>query len=331
MTNDLPYVEYACTLALPGWEIPAALTLPASFEGGALPSAILLIPGSLFSDVNGDYPSWNSFPHTAAHLARQLAERGHAVYRYAKLGPGTGSVRVEASDGIPLTWEGRLTIAIGALDAMRRELDARGIAVERVIGAGHSEGAVVVSRVALTEQGATLDGVVLLAGPSVGILEIMREQAAMGVPPELVDDARRRLDQAIGYIRRGELVPAEIGAGSSFSAGALAAMPEGAQRYMRDVDATDPLALVRAMHQPTLIVQGGGDTSVPTHHGEALSDARGAGGEYLFVPELSHMFKLLPPGLDGAAAFGYPGPTDVRITDGIDAWIRSVAPTPTGR
>ena len=206
--NDLPYSEHACTLSLPGWEIPAALTLPAPLESAVLPSAILLIPGSLFSDVNGDYPSWNSFPHTAAHLARRLSERGHAVYRYAKLGPGTGSVRADAANGIPLTWEGRLTIAIGALDAMRRELDARGIVVERVIGAGHSEGAVVVSRLAVAAQGATLDGVMLLAGPSVGILEIMREQAGLGVPPELVDDARRRLDEAIGYIRRGELVPA---------------------------------------------------------------------------------------------------------------------------
>ena len=58
-----------------------------------LSSAILLVPGSLFSDVNGDYPTWSSFPHVYAHLAHQLSALGHAVYRFAKLGPGTGSAK----------------------------------------------------------------------------------------------------------------------------------------------------------------------------------------------------------------------------------------------
>ena len=88
------YVEHALTLAVSGWEIPAALTLPPG-ERSVVPSAVLLVPGSLFSDVNGDYPAWSVFPHVYAHLARQIAERGHAVYRFAKLGPGTGSVAVD--------------------------------------------------------------------------------------------------------------------------------------------------------------------------------------------------------------------------------------------
>ena len=46
--------------------------------------------------MNGDYPAWSSFPHVYAHLAHQLSARGHAVYRYAKLGPGTGSVPKDA-------------------------------------------------------------------------------------------------------------------------------------------------------------------------------------------------------------------------------------------
>src|SRR5690349_2588448 len=114
MTDTTSYIEQACTLAVPGWEIPAALTLPKMHENdGALESAILLVPGSLFSDVNGDYPTWNSFPHVYAHLAHQFAARGHAVYRFAKLGPGTGSVTTDAEAAATLrTWDGRLAIAI---------------------------------------------------------------------------------------------------------------------------------------------------------------------------------------------------------------------------
>lgn len=323
MTDTTSFIEHACTLEVPGWRIPAALTCPRD-HAGPLASAILLVPGSLFSDVNGDYPAWNSFPHVYAHLAHHLSSLGHAVYRYAKLGPGTGSVEVPGDDAIPRTWEGRHRITAAAFAAMRAELRARGLDVERLIGAGHSEGSVAVSVLATSEAGRDLDGVVLLAGPSVGILDIMMEQSGLGLDASQVDDARRRLALAIEHIRRGEAVPPELGRGSGMGAGALASMPEEGRRYMRDVDATDPTRLAREMPQPVLVVQGGNDTSVPTHHGERLRDAAGARASYLFVPDVTHMFKVVPPEATLAESFGYPGPTDPRVSDGIDRWIRAL-------
>src|SRR5678816_2489842 len=74
--------EQKMTLSVSGIDIPAALTLPPdATSGGTVPAAVLLVPGSLFSDVNGDFPAWNVFPHVYAHLARQLSARGLAVYR----------------------------------------------------------------------------------------------------------------------------------------------------------------------------------------------------------------------------------------------------------
>lgn len=330
-TSDTSYVEHSCTLAVSGWEIPAALTVPASHDEARLPSAILLIPGSLFSDVNGDYPAWNSFPSVYKHLARQLSARGHAVYRFAKLGPGTGSVATDAERAATVrTWGGRLVIAGAALTAMRAELASRGVIAKKVIGAGHSEGAVIVSQLATSDRGSELDGVVLLAGPSVGILEIMREQVGVMTPPDQLSAASERLDAVIGYVRRGEAIPAEF-AGGGMGAGALASMPEDARRYMRESDATDPKALASVMSQPALVVQGGKDGSVPAHHGEALRDALMAreGGrkrtEFLFVPEVQHMFKVVPDGVPAQEAFGYPGETDIRVADGIDRWIRGLS------
>jgi pimeloyl-ACP methyl ester carboxylesterase len=329
MTETISYIEDGCRIAVSGWDIPAALTLPVGRHDGALPSAILLVPGSLFSDVNGDYPTWNAFPHVYAHLARQLSALGHAVFRFAKLGPGTGSVATDPDLAAGVrTWDGRLLIAIAALDAMRRELETRGVRVGRIVAAGHSEGSVVVSRLATSERASELDGIVLLSGPSVGILGIMREQIGFGLRPDQIDDARARLDEAIGFIRRGESVPASLTQGPGMGIGALASMPEEGRRYMRDVDATDPLALARSMTQPTLVVQGGSDSSVPTHHGEALRDAlagRPSGvalTSYVFVPEVSHMYKVVPPNITGPEAFGYPGEIDRRVPDAIDRWVR---------
>jgi hypothetical protein len=329
MTDTTSYIEFASTLAVSGWSIPAALTLPAAVAVSAtIPSAILLVPGSLFADVNGDYPSWNSFPHVYAHLAQQLASLGHAVYRFAKLGPGTGSAATDADLAAQVrTWDGRRTIAAAALESMRSELASRGIRAERTIVAGHSEGSVVVSRLAASDAGDTIDAVVLLAGPSVGILEIMREQNGSMVPQDQRDAATRTLDEVIGYVRRGERPPVELAAGQQFGAGALVNMPDEALRYMREVDATDPVAVARTLMQPVLVVQGGNDDSVPKHHGERLRDAlldrptKAGSTEYLFVPDVTHMFKVVPPGTPAQEAFGFPGPTDERVTSGIDRWI----------
>ena len=332
MTHTTSYIDHAHTVAVSGWEIPAALTLPTSRANDAeLASAILLVPGSLFSDVNGDYPTWNSFPHVYAHLAHQLAARGHAVYRFAKLGPGTGSVATDADAAAKIrTWDGRVVIATAALDAMRRELDACNVRVRRTIAAGHSEGSVVASRLAVSDRAGELDGIVLLAGPSLGILGIMREQIGAMTPPHERDEAISRLDVGIDCIRRGEPIPAELATGSAMGVGALASMPDEGRRYMRDVDATDPKELGSRMAQPTLVVQGGNDGSVPTHHGETLRDilVSRRDGEartsYLLVPDVTHMFKVVPPGLSGPEAFGFPGETDPRVADGIDRWIRGI-------
>ena len=330
MTDTNSYIEALTTLDSWGWSIPAALTLPAAHDS-VLPSAILLVPGSLFSDVNGDYPSWSSFPHVYAHLARQLSAKGHAVYRFAKLGPGTGSTPIDQELSAKVrNWEGRLIIATAALEAMRRELESRGVRTQRTIAAGHSEGSVVVSRLSASETGRRLDGVVLLSGPSVGILGIMREQIDLHVAPSEREAARRKHDEAVGYIHRGERIPAELATGTGMGISALANMPPEALSYMRDVDLTDPVALAREMMQPTLVVQGGKDDSVPTHHGERLRDAlrSRAGGEaktgYVFVPEVTHMYKIVPPEVVGPAAFGYPGPVDDRVVTGMDAWIRGL-------
>lgn len=323
MTDITPFIEHPGTIELPGWNIPFALSLPVDWNAErALPSAILLVPGSLFSDVNGDYPAWNTFPHVYAHLARKLSALGHAVFRYAKIGPGTGSVDVPHATPIPRTWEGRHQMTAGAFASMRAELDRRGVKVARLIVAGHSEGAVAASVLATSRAGAELDGVVLLSGPSVGILDIMREQVGFGRAPEDVPSARAQLDEVIAILRRGEPVPAKYAQAGGLGAAALASMPPEAQQYMRDVDATDPTQLAGEITKPLLIVQGGNDTSVPPHHGERLRDAAGARAEYLFVPDVTHMYKVIPPDLSPPEAFGYPGETDDRVTDGIDRWVR---------
>jgi alpha-beta hydrolase superfamily lysophospholipase len=320
--------EQKMTLSVSGIDIPAALTLPPdATTGGTVPAAVLLVPGSLFSDVNGDFPAWNVFPHVYAHLARQLSARGLAVYRFAKLGPGTGSTVVDARAAEAIrTWSGRSVIAAAALDAMREALRAAGISVQRIVLAGHSEGSVVVSLLATGDAAGatTIDGVVLLAGPSVGILGIMQEQAPnFMIPPGQRAAAQDAIDRAVAYVRRGEPIPEDVKAMPGVQG--LARMDDTGLRYMRECDANDPTDLAARIAQPVLIVQGGRDGSVPAHHGERLRDSRGARPTtYAYFEELQHMFKPLPPGLPPMEAFGLAGETDPRVADAIAGWVATL-------
>jgi hypothetical protein len=60
-------------------EVACRFTMPNDAPRGA----VLLLPGSLYSDVDGNYPSMNLRPHVYADLAQQLGERGFAVLRMA--------------------------------------------------------------------------------------------------------------------------------------------------------------------------------------------------------------------------------------------------------
>lgn len=314
-------MRHDTTLRVSGYDVPAALELPA----GPVHGAVLLIPGSLFCNVDGDFPTWNSFPRVYAFLAEQMAECGLAVYRFAKLGPGTGSVETDPAQAAKIrSWKGRAVIAHGALAHFREELAARGITPPKMVLAGHSEGSVVASIIAV--EGAEADGVVLLSGPSIGILGIMLEQAHAAVSPTGNDDAAL-LEAVVAHIRNGEPVPDDLRARAAgqFGAGALVKMPPDALAYMRDCDATDPAATIAKYEKPVLIIQGTIDTSVPPHHAERLRDARASKPtEHLVFEGLQHMYKPVPPGTPPMQAFGLPGPTDPRVAGAIDKFVREL-------
>jgi len=316
--------ERALTLSVSGIDIPAALTSPP----GAPTGAVLLIPGSLFCDVNGDFPAWKAYPRVYAWLAQQLAERGMVVYRFAKLGPGTGSVDRDPEQAKAVkTWTGREVIARGALAQFRAELAAMGHAALPLVLAGHSEGAVVAA--VLGRNGVNADGIALLSGPSVGILSIMIEQSAAMTPPGSDGTAHQALLDVVACLREGRAIGDELKARASgpFGAGALVSMPPEAQRYMAECDATDPCAAIAAYDGPVLVVQGGIDSSVPTHHAHALRAARGARPTaYAFFAELQHCYKRIPEGTPPQQVFGLAGPCDERVAATIAEFTAARAP-----
>ncbi|HEX4963537.1 MAG TPA: alpha/beta hydrolase [Thermoanaerobaculia bacterium] len=309
------FVETPLTLEVDGMRFPAMLTVPAA---GDPVSAVLLVPGSLFLDVDGDYPSWNVHPHMYADLARQLAARGHAVLRYAKPGPGTGTVTFDRERAqVHLHFAERVVVARAALKTLRDGLGEKAAKIRTWTVAGHSEGAVVASLLAAEEP--ALAGVVSLSGPSTGLLSIMRDQAA--AMPGAGDLSF--YDDALARIRRGEPLAPE--AARHPQTAMLAGMDPKSLGYLREVDAVDPSQALAAVDRPVLLVQGGRDGSVPEKHAHRLREARGTKpSELVFLDDLQHFYKHAEPGMDPQAAFALSTPTDLRVAEAIDRWVRSL-------
>lgn len=299
--------EDDATLTIMGVRIPGLLTRPA----GPARASVLLLPGSLYADVDGNYPLWNATPHTNKDIAHQLAAHGIAVLRQAKIGPGTGSQTVDAEAAkAHQHFLARVTVASQALAHL-----AKSVPDTRLYVAGHSEGAVVASLLA-AEPASPLKGLISLSGPALRLLDIMRSQAAAMFPG--ADLAL--LDACYAAVRNGKPLPE--GGRSNPTTQMLANMPLEALSFIREIDAVDPCAALAAAPQPALLVQGGRDQSVFPEQVDQLAAARrNRPTAVVKFPELQHMYKRAKPGLNAMESFMLSSDSDPTVTDEIAKWI----------
>ncbi len=293
------------SLIVDGVRVPGKIMRPA----GVARATLLMLPGSLFSDVDGDYPTWNIRPHVYRDLAQQFAARGIVTMRQAKIGPGTGSETVDATLAVAHhRFAERVVVARAALVHLRSAAPGLPVYV-----AGHSEGAVVAS---LLCADVAIDGMVSLSGPALRLLDIMRVQtAAMAPGADLAP-----FDRAVARIRQGQALDDEARANPLLAG--LASMPPESLAYIADIDAVDPLAAIARVPVRTLLVQGGRDQSVTPEQVDALAQARaGLPTAIARFAELQHFYKRAAPGLNGMESFALSGESDPAVADAIAAWI----------
>lgn len=306
--------EISLDLELDGARIPGRLVAPA-----APWAALLLIPGSLWSDVDGNYPAMGAAPGLYKQLAEQLAAGGVAVLRFAKTGPGTGTqILDEERFRAYRVFPQRRRVAEAWLDELGRRAPGLPLFL-----AGHSEGAVVATQVA--RERPEVRGLALLSGPALPLLRLMiwqqhEEQRRGG---EVTPEAESQYAQALGWLAdfvADKPLPPEAEQNPYARALVFAARPDAAP-YLRSLEQVDPAAELAMVTQPVLIVQGDRDPSVHEANA-ALLQAAQPRAEMARFAGLQHFYKPAPAGLDAQELFAREGPIDPAVSAALTSWLR---------
>ncbi|WP_199584093.1 S9 family peptidase [Blastococcus sp. TF02A-30] len=296
-------------LAVPG-EHPLAGTL--TLPDGPLPApAVVLAAGSGPVDRDSDHPRAR-FGVTRA-LAHALAGAGLASYRYDKRGVG-GSPGDWRRAGFTDNVDDLARVVTAVAD--RPEVDA-----DRLLLAGHSEGALLSAAVAA--RGAHVAGLVLLAMSASPGEELLRWQARQIAPTlpapvrlllrVLRTDLEKKVAANHVRIKATTTDVARIG-GARVNA-----------RWTREFMAHDPSADLRRVRVPVLAITGGKDLQVPADDLDRIAATAAGPVEVRRVPDLTHTLRRQsgPPSMSRYKA-ELREPVDPEVLALVTGWARRV-------
>jgi len=284
--------------------LAGTLALPAAAEY-PIPVAVI-VAGSGPTDRDGN-SSLGLRTDMYAQLAWRLAEHGIASLRYDKRGLGESGRNFVMSQ---TTIQDFARDAAAATEAMAA--DQR---FGSVVMLGHSEGATLVTLAA--NEGAPAKGIALLAGMGRPFTVLLREQLA----DQLDSATLASYDFAMSHYLDGTAMPDGIPP----SLQALFAPVN--RRFVQSEAQIDPVAELRQVPVPVLIVQGATDIQISVRDAELLHQAR-PDATFLIIPDANHVFKRAPVRGRASQTQQYTDPSLPLVNELVDAlvdWIRAVS------
>ena len=257
--------------------IDAVLAIPPSVE--PLPVA-LLIAGSGPTDRDGNGPGIE--PATLKKLSEQLAARKIATLRYDKR--GAGGWKPEFGRPEDFRFRDFVDDAVALASYLRSSGN-----FSKVVLIGHSEGGLVAI---LAARRTLVDRFVLLATSARRQGDLLKAQLEKATPA----DVHKPIVAAIDAIMAGKTVdPPPPGL----------SMPPPMQPGIASAFLEDPIAPLKLIEQPTLLVGGGRDRQVARLDFDGLA-AASPSAKTLWLPNMNHVLVDVADEADDLAAYNQP-------------------------
>jgi dipeptidyl aminopeptidase/acylaminoacyl peptidase len=270
------YAAEEVTFESEGITLAGTLTTP---NGEGPWPCVVLVTGSGAQDRDENSPGPGGLKLGIFRtIADSLTRRGIAVLRYDDRGVG-GSGGSLADAGL----SGLVADVEAAVSYLRRR---PGIDAYRVGLIGHSEGGIIAPIVASRDR--DIAAIVLMAGTAAPIDSVILEQStelalAAGGDSADVEQARASTLRLMDAIREGREADDTD-------------LSPGTKRWLREHIEHDPVATVKQVSAPVLIVNGGHDIQVFPEHarrlGAALEQAGHPDYEVRIFPDLNHLFAV---------------------------------------
>jgi uncharacterized protein len=271
------------TVAAKGYTLAGTLLLP---KNGKRPlPAVITITGSGQQTRDEPLPMRGLEKYRPMRqFAEALASRGIAVLRVDDRGIGGSGGRDTLMTATTSSFADDVRAEVAYLRS-RSEIDPKRIAL-----AGHSEGGIIAPMVAANDS--QIAAIVLLAGSGKRGDQISMEQLTYvldktpGVTPELRKQKLAEEQEIITAVRTGgdlSKYPAQV------------SLP-----WTKEFWTYDPLATIRKVRQPILILQGALDRQITAEQADMLEQAAREGGNKdvskQIFPNLNHLFLTAKTG-----------------------------------
>ena len=289
--------------------LSGTLTRPRGVEGP--------LPGVVFLSGSGpqDRDGFSNGIDVGTHeILDRISEDGLCVLRVddRNVGRSTGPQHKGLT--------GLLADATACVDFLlaREDVDPARVAI-----IGHSEGGTTAPLVARARP--QVAAVVLMAAIARPLPEVMLEQNAAALAGTGLSAEEQAT--ALAQVRAGF---ARLASDEELTADDLG--PEFVpllveRRWFREHARHDPLATLRTLRCPVLVLQGGKDFQVsPERDAELLDATLDAAGqaehELIVFPQLDHLFKRTPGDVSSLADYLRPRPVDEQFLATLSAWLR---------
>lgn len=292
-----------------GATLAGTLLLPIRSELQKVPG-IVLVAGSGPTDRDGNNPLAPQHIDVLKLIAGVLATAGIATLRYDKRGIGGSTPRPRDTLGEQeqfFSWDNFAADVAAAHGELVKHDEIKPYATALL---GHSEGGLLALAAAPAITKNRPHAMVLAATPGRPMRDIVRAQIARGAP-NLLDAAERTMAaiQASGHVPTD--LPREL----------QVLFPAYAGPFLQRLLAFVPAQALLGLDLPCLVLQGAADRQVvPMEDVQPLIDAlgkRGAPGEAVIIPGVSHNLKLMS--WPGDTGFG--GPVAPAVSAKLVEWL----------